>query len=491
MVRQKINKIAFYRYRYPLAYATFAVAMASMLLIAGFYLPGGLQQTEIDSALVSDNLNPTQLFNLKPNELVYLPYYLLQAASISLFGVSLIGIKFASILLGFFSALGILYLLNLWYRRNVAIVTAIIAVTTNQFLLSSQAGQAGIVYIFLTVMILIAASMITRRSAYAKLCVLAGAILAALSLYMPLNIYMLLALGFTALLHPHARHILIRKSAKPIVGIATILFLIIISPLVIGIANDPSVLHTLLGIPSDFGNTKENIQVLIRSYLLFHDPVTSGVITPVYGLGVVLLSFLGVYRLISAKYTAKSYILSFWLLLLIPLVCLNPGFISITFVPVVLLIALAIEYLIRSWYKLFPKNPYARVFGLIPLSVLVAGLVISNIDRYVYGLHYERAVYSTYNYDITILDNRLKTADDNSSIILLVDEANQPFYESYARHQDHVKSLSVTTDTSSVTSKGLVIAEQSAKKTIKNVPNEILVTRTADNADRFYLYKNE
>lgn len=490
MVRQKINRIALYRFRYPLAYTTFAVALASMLLVAGFYLPGGLTSTEINSVLISDSLDPKLLFELKPDELIYLPYRLLQAASISLFGISLLGIKLPSIVLGFFSALGILYLLNLWYRRNVAIITAIIAVTTNQFLLSSQAGQAGIVYIFLTVMILIAASMIARKSAYAKLLVLAGAALAAISLYMPLNIYMLLALGLTAVFHPHARHLLVKKSAKPIVGIAAILFLVMISPLVIGISNDPSIVRTLLGIPANFSDIGANVSTLVHNYLLFHVPEAKLVLTPVYGLGVVLLIFLGIYRLISAKYTAKSYILSFWLVLLVPLVCLNPDFVSITFVPVVLLIALAVEYIIRSWYQLFPRNPYARVFGLIPLAVLVFGLVASNIDRYVYGLHYEKSINSAYSYDLPILSKRLKDFKHDQKLTLVVAGSNKDFYDSFARHQDYVSNLTVTTTASTPSTDEIILVERSEKGKISSIPSEILVTRTASDADRFYLYKN-
>lgn len=488
MAKQTINTFAFYRLRYPLAYVTFAVALAGMLIVAGFYLPGGLAQDEIRSALVSDGLDPSRLFTLAPEELIYLPYRLLQAASISLFGMSLIGIKLPSIVLGFISALGILYLLNLWYRRNVAIAASIIAVTTNQFLLASQAGQAGIVYIFMTTMILIAASMIARRSAYAKLWVIAGFILAALSLYIPLNIYMLIALGLTAIFHPHARHILFKKSPKVVLAIGTLLFALILSPLVIGIINDPGILRTLLGFSDGIRNFSANAASLLQNYTQFSDPSSATIITPVYGLGLVLLIALGVYRLISAKYTAKSYILSFWLLLLVPLVCLNPSFVSITFVPVVLLIALGVDYLIRSWYRLFPRNPYARVFGLLPLSVLMIGLVVSSVDRYVYGLHYDKSVYAAYTYDLGILTKELRQMERSTAVTLVVRQDNLPFYESFARHQKYV-DLQVTSQVPTKLDAPVTIIERGAKAEAPSLPSKILVTRTSDNADRFYLYK--
>lgn len=490
MVRKKLSRFALYRFRYLLAYLIFAVALGAMLLVAGFYLPGGLTDTEIRSALISDNLNPAMLFNLQPEQLLYLPYRLLQAGAISLFGISVIGIKLPSILLGFASALGILYLLNLWHHRNVAIVAATIAVTTNQFLLSSQAGQAGIAYIFLTTMILIAASMIARRSAYAQLWVIAGFVLAAISLYMPLNLYILVALTLTAMIHPHARHMLFKQAPKPIIALGSFMFLAIISPLILGIVNDLSVLRTLLGFSENIANFTANATSLITNYIRFDMPTSGTVLTPVYGLGLVLLLGIGLYRLVSAKYTAKSYIISFWLVLLVPLVCLNPGFVSITFVPVVLLIALAVEYLIYSWYRLFPRNPYARVFGLLPLAVLMSGLIVSSVDRYVYGLHYDRNVYSAYSYDLPILSSYLDKLKDTDSVHLVVSLENVEFYTSFAKHQSYVKNLVVSSNVAEANVGQVTIVERTMKSAVSKQPSDILVTRTAQDADRFYLYKN-
>lgn len=490
MVRQKLSNFAFYRYRYILAYVVFAVALATMLLVAGLYLPGGLTTPEMHSALVSDKLDPAHLFSLQPEQLIHLPYRLLQAGTISLFGISRMGIKLPSLILGFSSALGILYLLNLWFRRNVAIVAATIAVTTSQFILSSQAGQPAIVYVFLTTMVLIAASMIARRSTYARLWILAGFALAGISLYMPLNIYMLIALTLTALIHPHARHMLLRKAPKAIVATGAVLFLIIVSPLVYGIIHEPSILKTLLGLSVHFADFSKNAAALAQNYVRFDMPTSGIELTPVYGLGLVMLVLLGLYRLISAKYTAKSYIISFWLILLVPLVCLNPSFVSITFIPVMLLIALGIDYLIWSWYRLFPHNPYARVFGLLPLAVLVLGLVVSSVDRYVYGLHYDRNVYAVYDSDTTVLTAKLRTLKHSSDVMLIVAPNKLEFYNSYARHQRYVTKLTVSSDTSVVATAPLSIVERTMRRGITKLPADILVTRTAENADRFYLYKN-
>ncbi len=490
MVRQRLTKYAFYRFRYVFAYTLFGAALAAMLLLAGFYLPGGVTATEMRSVLLSDAVSVNAIFSLPPDQVVYLPYRLLQSVSLDLFGVTLLGIKLPSIILGFFSAIGLLYLLNLWYRKNVAIVVAIVAVTTNQFLLASQAGQAGISYIFLTVMVLIAASMVSRKSVYANAWVIVGFVLAAISLYMPLNIYMLLALILTALLQPHARYLVFKKASKAVVTAGIFLATIVASPLIAGIVANPQIITRLLGLPSEPSSVFSNAAMLFQNYIQFATPSAGAVITPVYGLGLVLLILLGIYRLLTTKYTARNYVISIWLLALIPLVCLNPEFVSVTFVPVMLLAALGVDYLISSWYKLFPINPYARVFGLAPLGILLIGLTLSSVDRYTYGLHYDTAVYSSYSYDVPLLHKELQGLDKDDTVVLVVDKASEAFYRVLASKQQHVSSITVVSSSSNLPTADVIIAERAFSTSIAQSPSQILVTRANQDANRFYLYKN-
>ncbi|AHB42559.1 hypothetical protein RAAC3_TM7C00001G0717 [Candidatus Saccharibacteria bacterium RAAC3_TM7_1] len=489
MVKQKLTEMFLYRWRYVLGYGLFAIILALLLWLAGLYIPGGLPSSEIHSALISDGLNPAHLFSLAPQELLFLPYRLLQAASIAVFGFSSVSIKLPSLILAFFSALGILYLVNLWFKRNVAVIACLIAVTTTQFLLAAQSGQPGISYIFLTVWILVAASLIAQRGALAHIWVIGGFILAGIGLYLPLNIYVLIALIITALIHPHARHTLLHKASRPILAIGGILFLVIISPLIIGTINTSDLLLQLLGIPHDWGVVGENAKILLSQYASFAAPSNADVVLPAYGFGTFLLIMLGLYRMFTTKYTTKSYIISFWLIFLLPLVFLNPSYINITFIPVILLVALGIDYLIWSWYRLFPKNPYARVFGLVPLAVLVIGLVGSGIDHYAYGYHYDHSVYTQYNFDLGLLSKKLRTLDPNATVHLVVKESDQPLYRAFATHQRNIKRLTVSSEVST-TGSDITIIERGLHTSVAKAPADILIAKTTEAGDRFYLYKN-
>lgn len=489
MGKLQVTDFYLYRWRYPIGYALFFISVVAFLVLAGLFIPGGLSKNELNSALVSDNLNPNTLLSLNPEQLLFLPYRMLQAASIALFGFNSFAIKLPSIILAALSAAGILALLGLWFRRNVAIIGSIIAISMGQFMLVAQSGHAGITYIFWAVAVLLTASLIIQKGKLAGFWVVVGFILAGLSLYMPLNIYVILALLLTAIFHPHARHVILRETSKTPLIIGSILFALIVTPLIIGVVNEPQILFPLLGIPTDWPAVGENARTLFNQYAGFYMPANGLVLQPVYSLGVLLLILLGLYQMFTTKYTTKSYIISFWLLFLVPFVFLNPEMISITFIPVVLLLTQGIEYLIRSWYRLFPRNPYARVFGLLPLAVLVVGITVSNVDRYAYGFHYNKEAYVDYNYDLSILSSELKKLPSNQQVTLLTTAAEKPYYEAYARHQSYILVLKVTESPKRALKDAYVLTTHDMRHHVSANPSGVVAWKLSSDADRFYLYK--
>lgn len=490
MGKLQVTDFYIYRWRYVIGYILFGVSVLALLVLAGLFIPGGLSETEIYSALVSDSLNPSTLFALQPADLLFLPYRLLQAASIAVFGFTSFSIKLPSIILAFFSAIGIVILLGLWFRRNVAIMAGIVAVTMGQFLLVAQSGHSGISYIFWAVSVLLTASLIIKRGKLASLWLVIGFILAAFSMYMPLNIYVILALVATAIFHPHARHIVLRETSKTPLIIGTILFFIITAPLMIGIVRETELLYALLGLPVSFSAIGENARQLFLQYASFYVPENGLVIKPVYSLGTTLLILLGLYKMFTTKYTTKSYIISFWLIFLVPFVFLNPGYISVTFIPVVLLIAQGLDHLIRSWYRLFPRNPYARVFGLLPLGVLIVGIVVSNIDRFAYGFHYNTAAYTDYNYDLPLLTKELrKIAKDSQPVTLITSPSELELYRAYSSHQEIIPELTVEAKVQPLDKNSVTIVTRKAKPQVEQTPTGVVAFKSAENADRFYLYK--
>ena len=378
-------------------------------------------------------------------------------------------------------------LLRAWFRENVAILTAIIVITTGQFLFVAQSGAPSIVYIFWSVWLLVAAMMISRRAPMTLLwkMVLFGS--AAFSIYTPLSLYMLIALASAIALHPHLRY-LVRKLSKTKLLIGLFIALLLMLPLAYAIKRQPSVGLTLLGAPTDQLDIKANVLQLLRQYFDFVTPSSSMIITPIYGLGSVILIALGIVQLATTKYTARSYIITAWIVLLAPILFLNPGYISITFVPFMLLVAMGVSLLLTSWYRLFPHNPYARLAGLLPLIILIGGLVFSGVGRYMYGYTYDPKTAGNFSHDVQMLNQQIRQ-NKGQRILLVTAPKELAFYKVVAQHGTNLSVIDTNTPIA-VNAAPIIMVTHAAHQTSVSPQLYRIITDNASlNADRFYIYK--
>jgi hypothetical protein len=485
---KKITDYLLYRWRYILGYGVIGVTIAGLILFAGLHTPGGISQAEMDSVVVSSNLSFTSLETFTPTTIINLPYNLLQKFSIDVFGLSNLTIKLPSLILGTLSIVGMILLLLMWFRRNVAVLTTILVITTGQFLFVTQNGTPSIVYIFWSVWLLVAAMMVSRRAKQLGLWKVVLFSSAALSLYTPLSIYIILALTSAIVLHPHLRY-LVRQllKAKAKVAIASVCGLLIITPLIYSIVKDPSVGLTLLGVPAEWPDISDNLLILLKQYFNFTAPGVGIVMTPVYSLGSMVLIVLGIFRLSTTNYTARSYIISAWAILLLPVLVITPNFSTITFVPAMLLMAMGISTLLRSWYQLFPKNPYARIAGLIPLVILIGGMFISGVGRYMYSYTYNPATASNFSHDLQLVNRELKVKGRGETT-LLVASVEKPFYDVVATHHDNL--IVATTQSTDATST-VIVSNRARNEITLGIPNRIVTNMRSNQADRFYIYKTD
>lgn len=486
MSKLAVTDFLLYRWRYRLSYTLLALLLAVILYVTGIFAPGGLSETEMQSVVRTAATTTAVFSGQQPEQLLYLPYRLLQNASFSLLGVSALSLKLPSLILAGLSALLFYGVLRLWFKRNVAVITTIILVCTEQFLLQSQQATPLVSYLFWSVLLLFTASMIAQAKKFRPFWLILTALGAGLAIYNPFLIYVIVALSITTLIHPHARFVVLRQPlwAKLVAGIV---FSATSIPLVLTAISSPSVLLDLLGVPTDgletfLAEAKERA----GAYVNFFSPSNSSFIAPAYGLGTLLIALTGLYRLFTTKYTAKSYILTSWLIFTIIVVQLNPTAIGFTLLPVLLLVAFGIDYLIRSWYRLFPLNPYARFAGLLPLSILVVGVSFSGIERFIYGYHYDDTAASVYRNDVSLLNKAINVHPD-TPIKLFPSDSERAFYEVYLEHTKP-KGVSLTNN-SSVEQGTVLIVGPGAKKPAGEIPTRIVVSSISESPNRFYLYE--
>jgi hypothetical protein len=325
-------------------------------------------------------------------------------------------------------------------------------------------------------MLLLLGTLITRAHRNQVVWKVLFTIAAALSLYTPLAAYTLLAIAITIALHPHLRLSLKRLPKIKLFGCA-LLFGLIITPLVLKIIQMPSTGLTLLGLPSVQPDLFTNAQLIATQYFTFWSPSATSVLTPVFGLGSALLITLGFYRLIRTRETTRSYLIIIWIVCLAPILIISPQYISIVFVPAVLLLAAGLTSLIGYWYRLFPFNPYARVAGLVPIIVLVGVLITSGIDRYVFGYHYSPTVAANYSKDLMLLPADIKQ--------LVVSSSEKAFYEAVATFSDSELTVSETAPASGA------FTVSRAQRTVvpsSETISRIIVSPFVEQSDRFYQY---
>jgi hypothetical protein len=466
----KINELLVYRWRYWLGYLFVGLALIGILVFAGLYLPGGISNQEIQSVITSDSIDYSNLDTLAiPN----LPYHVLQKLSLDILGASIFSIKLPSIILSFLSIVGMIILLQRWFKPRIGILASVIAITTGQFIFIAQDGTAGIMYLFWSVWLILLADLIARYRKFRTLLAILFCILAVLSLYTPLSIYIMVALSISIILHPHLRY-LIRQASRPrlLIG-ATFTALLFIS-LGMAIYKSPNLGIELLGVPSVWPNIGENISLLGAQYFGFSHPGETNLLTPFFELGSMIIIAIGIYNVYRNRAAVKSYIITIWILCLVPLIILSPEYTSITFLPLVLLLASGIGALLSYWYTLFPRNPYARIVGLVPIVVLVTVLLLSGVDRYMYAYRYDPSIVHSFSNDLRLIPQ-------NTDNIVVADEEIE-FYNIIAKHNN------ITVSSSPISNSFL--ATRMAHKDYDGYDiTNIITSCRAEQGDRFYLYK--
>jgi 4-amino-4-deoxy-L-arabinose transferase-like glycosyltransferase len=484
-MKQKITSYALYRWRYLIGYLSIGSAIFAALIFAVVFVPGGIRLEEKIASVKSGSL---QFYHFDPQTVIDLPYHIIQRASFALFDVSSFSIKLPSLIFGVATIIGIYVLLAIWLKRNVALITTGIAATMPIFLFTAQDGTPTMYHFAVSFWLLLSAMLVSRRYKPTMLWKVLFFVFLALNIYTPLGIYLDLAVITTVIAHPHIRF-LTRKLNPNRVIIAAIVALLTLVPLIYSIVLQPKLALQLLGFPGEILNLQTNLLELLKDYVGFVDAGSGSVARPMFSIGVFLVIATGLYRFIIIKYTARSYVVWFWIACLVPIIILSPQYAAYVYPVAVLMVGMDIDLLLREWYKLFPHNPYARVTGLLPLGLIVAGLIASGSSMYVTSYHYIASTSGHFDNDLTLLQNQLSSlkVTKEKPALVVVPESQVSFVELVSRYDQRFSQTSKQPST--LDAPYTLIAHDSySKRLIKNEPSKIITSSKSQNSDRFYLY---
>lgn len=305
-------------------------------------------------------------------------FHLIQQAGLNLFGevgARLVTLLFAAATVGLL--VSVIYML---VHRHASMLAGLLMVGSLPFVSMATSLQPVIMLAFWPLALMaIALNLLRRQRKGARIFWWLTFIIAAtLAMFTPLMWLVLGLMMVASFFHPHARHsirVLGWWRVFGIIPLATIVCLV-------GFTwwRDGSVAQ-LVGVSRSF-----SLDVLMVNARLAVDAVigrgitmAGGVMYPLMSFGVGALALLGLIKMVSHKHALRSYFLGLGVLLGGLMSIVAPSFLIIEFVFLMLAAGVGLQALIDEWYGFFPFNPYARIFGLIPLALFVGVVVATDV----------------------------------------------------------------------------------------------------------------
>ena len=229
-------------------------------------------------------------------------------------------------------------------------------------------------------------------------------------------------------------------------------------------------------------NYLSNLSTAFTPVFSWSGVVESTFLAPLIGLASLALAITGLISTTKGFFASRNSIASYLIIFTILISGLNPDCAVLIILPLAILIAHGVRYILEKWYGLFPSNPYARVFGLIPISIFLGIMITSDISHFVFGYRYNPAVADNFVNDLTLIQENL---DSSTTLLIPAGTIEYDFYSILEQHQGFniESSLSAVPAESKVASLGKWTEAE-------NLPiYRIITSSKSSNSDRIYLYE--
>ncbi len=476
--KHALSSLFLYRYRFHIGFFVLAVAYAALLFGLPLLAPNGLSEAEMVSAAHSYALQPESILK---GDIVNLPYRALQKLSISLFGLTVYSVKLPSIVIGLVLGLLLILLLNRWFKSNVALLASILAVLSASFLFLAGSGTPLIMVVFWPTLLLWLGSKIqgVTKPKPMYCFVFAFALLAAI--FTPHLIYLAAFIVLFALLHPHLRFTI---KTLPTVPLILTLFIILmgLAALVVAAFVNPAIIPELLWAPGlTLSGFIENIKVAFLPLFSWNTTLESQFLSPFVGLASIALAVIGLLSTTKGFFASRNSIATCLIIFTIFLAGLNPESAILILLPLAILIAHGLRYILDKWYNLFPDNPYAKISGVFPIGAFMGIMIFGGITHFLYGYRYVPMVADEFNDDITLVRENLQEGD---TLYIVDDEVAYNFFKILQDDEGHY----IIENQIPATEKLPETYATLGSTNISGQLNTIITSSKYDNSDRIYMY---
>ena len=467
-----ISKLFLYRYRFVIGYIVLGLFFTGLLVGLPLIAQKGLSEAEIESATTSYYLGKNGILN---GDLVDLPYRVLQKYSIMFFGLSAYTVKLPSILIGLLLGFLLILLLNRWFKSNVSLLASCLIVLSTPFLFLAGSGTPLIMLVFWPTLLLWLGSKIQGEKKPKPLYSFVFSLAMLLSIFTPYMIYFAVFCVLFVLAQPHLRFIVKHLPKIPLI----LVFLLIAGGFtLLGFsiyAHPETIMELLLVRDYNISNFFSNIATGFAPVFSWYSSVESAFLSPLISLPIFALALIGLFSTTKGFFASRNSIASILLVFCVVITGFNPDAVVFFILPFAILIAHGIKYLLEKWYGLFPENPYARIFALLPLTVLFGIMIIPGLLQYIYGYRYNPNVADEFDYKLSVIRENL--TDEK----LLVNE-HRNFYQILEESTD----IDVIDNAGSDEKLAILGAPESIPKNYHL--SRIITSPMRDNSDIIYLY---
>lgn len=391
LMKKKYNRIkAFVADNWKLGVLVIATLSGLLFLLSLQLgtLTGGLSASEFQyqQAIANQQLSINQIVR----DPLYLPYMLmLYLVQISPFGGPA-AVRSVGVLFGLGSVIGLFYIFSKWYTGRVALLGTLLFATSSWFLHTVRYTDPVVSYLLLP--LLIAAMIGLQTKVRSRLAMLGVTVFGFSMVYVPGVILFLLPAVIIK------RNVIIAAlRAQPLwyKGLSALVGIALISPLMImmaqplpgrtGVQN----LLSIIGLPtSGLQSLGSMITELKQSLLDIFIASNAGPIytpghLPWFDIATSILVVLGLIQFIRHWRLDRSKLIAILIGLSLVLIALNGPVSSIVLMPFLFLFAVeGLKWLLNTWLQVFPKNPFARGFAIILVTVMVLTVAVFHINKY-------------------------------------------------------------------------------------------------------------
>ena len=433
----------------------------------------GLSEAEMNSAVNSYALNYDAPLN---GDLVDLPYRVLQKISIMIFGLTPYAVKLPSMIVGLILGVLLILVLNRWFQNNVSLLASCLVVLSTPFLFLAGSGTPLIMIVFWPTLLLWLGSKIQGEKKPKPMYSFWFAVALLLAIFTPYMMYFAAFCVLFVFLQPHLRFIV---KSLPKIPLALVGLIIAggVAALIMNMVSHPeTVMELLFAEGMEPGDFFPNILSGLTPVFTWRGEVESVFLAPLMSLPMLALALIGLFSTTKGFFASRNSIASLLLVFTVVITGFNPEAVIFFILPLAILVAHGLKYVLEKWYGLFPENPYARVAAILPLTLLFGVILVPSLLQYVYGYHYNPAVVRHFNYDLSIIKQNL--TDET----LVVNE-NYDFYKLLELSTD----IKVVGDTSEAeTERVAVLRDEVADK--KYILERIITSPLKENSDIIYLY---